>query len=67
MSSTLEATKLLDRSNIAEWPNPKPISTERVKVRMEHTDEKGNTTYGPIETGVVRNAKLHPEALTGRW
>jgi hypothetical protein len=63
MSSTLEATKLLDRSNIAEWPNPKPLAVERVTVRIQ----SGSTESFSQGEGFIRNAKLHPDALTGRW
>ena len=52
--------------NIEPMPNPKPLSVERVSVRMEHTDDNGKTTYGPVESGYVRNANLHPAAHTGK-
>jgi hypothetical protein len=39
---------------------------ERVSVRIERTDDNGNTTYGPVEAGYVVNAKVHPAAFTGR-
>jgi hypothetical protein len=65
MSSTLEATKLLDRSNIAEWPNPKPLPVERVSVRTPKGD--GTDAAFPSTEGFVRNANLHPDALLGRW
>jgi hypothetical protein len=61
-----DTTKMLDRSNIAEMPNPKGLSVERVSVSMEHTDDKGTTSYGPEERGFVRNASIHPEAVIGR-
>ena len=65
MSSTLEATKLLDRSNIAEWPNPKPLPVERVTVRISQGEGR-TEQHSQIESGFIRNAKLHPDALLGR-
>ena len=59
-----ETTRIFDRSNIAEWPNPKPLSTERVSVTTPGQDGKNN---GSKETGFIRNANVHPAALTGRW
>jgi len=59
-------TRVFDRSNIAETPNPKPISVQRVSVRMEHTDDNGVVSYGNWSEGVVKNANIHPAALTGR-
>jgi hypothetical protein len=66
MSTTIEATKLLDRSNIAEWPNPKPITTERVTVRISQGEGR-TEQHSQIESGFIRNAKLSPDALLGRW
>jgi hypothetical protein len=51
--------------NIQPWPNPKPLSTERVRVAMEKSE-----TAAPAGTtspyGYVRNANLHPAAHTGK-
>jgi hypothetical protein len=51
--------------NIAPMPNPKPISVERVTVRIAkgegHTEQHSQT-----ESGLIRNASLHPDALLGR-
>jgi hypothetical protein len=58
-----ETTKRLDRSNIAEMPNPKPIHVEKVAVTTPGQDGKnGNTT----EYGYITNANLSPDALIGR-
>jgi hypothetical protein len=62
--NAFEATKLLDRSNIAEWPNPKPLSTERVKVSI--CKGEGSDSAFPSTEGFIRNANLHPEAHTRR-
>ena len=52
--------------NIAPMPNPKPLSVERVTVRISMGE--GNTgQHSQTETGFIRNASLHPEALLGRW
>jgi hypothetical protein len=55
-----------DHRNTEPYPNPKPLTVERVSVRIERTDDNGNTTYGPVEAGYVVNAKVHPAAFTGR-
>ena len=62
---TIETTKIFDRSNVQEWPNPKPLSVERVNVRTPKGD--GTDSSFPSTEGFIRNAKLHPEALLGRW
>jgi hypothetical protein len=64
MNIAVETTKIFDRSNIAEMPNPKPISVERVAVTTPGQDGKNS---GAPEYGFVRNASLHPEAFTGKW
>ena len=61
---TIETTKIFDRSNIQEWPNPKPLSTERVSVTTPGQDGKNTNSR---ETGFIRNSSLHPVALTERW
>ena len=62
---TIETTKIFDRSNIAEWPNPKHLTVERVTVRVSKGE--GNTEqHSQTESGFIRNAKLHPDALTER-
>ena len=43
--------------NIQPMPNPKPLTTERVNV-----EENG----APSGYGYVRNAKVHPAAITER-
>jgi hypothetical protein len=58
----IDTTIILDRTNIAESPNPKPLTTERVSVRMNHTEEHA----GEVGYGFIRNTKLHPEALVRR-
>lgn len=67
--SNFEATKELkqgpDGINIEPWPNPKPLSVERVNVRTPKGD--GTDTAVPSTEGFIRNAKLHPDALLGRW
>jgi hypothetical protein len=66
--SNFEATKELkqgpDGINIEPWPNPKPLSVERVSVTTPGQDGKNN---GSKETGFIRNANVHPDALLGRW
>ncbi len=51
--------------NIQPYPNPKPLAVERVSVRISqgegHTEQ-----HSQMETGYIRNAKLHPDAHTGR-
>lgn len=61
--NVLDNTIVLDRSNIAEWPNPKPLTTKRVYVRMNHSENSEEQT-GEFGTGFIRNAKLHPKTLT---
>ncbi len=56
-------TKIFDRSNIAEMPNPKPIHVVRVTVTTPGQDGKNSSTQ---EYGFIRNANLHPEAIIGR-
>ena len=57
------STSMFDRSNIQETPNPKPLSVQRVSVRISKGDsESGGTT----EIGFIRNAQLDPAAHTGR-
>jgi hypothetical protein len=56
-------TKLFDRSNIAEMPNPKAIHVERVAVTTPGQDGKNGTS---VEFGFIRNSNLHPDALTER-
>jgi hypothetical protein len=52
--------------NIAPSPNPKHLTVERVSVRVSKGE--GNTeNHSQTETGFIRNASLHPEALLGRW
>jgi len=67
--SNFEATKELkqgpDGINIEPWPNPKPLSVERVKVSI--CEGEGSDSSFPSTEGFIRNAKLHPEALLGRW
>jgi hypothetical protein len=67
--SNFEATKELkqgpDGINIEPWPNPKPLSVERVSVNSLKGD--GTDTSFPSTEGFIRNAKLHPDALLGRW
>ena len=49
--------------NIEPSPNPKPLSVERVLV-----SEKTEKGEGPVEMGIVRNARLDPQAITSpRW
>ena len=55
--------KPFDRSNIAETPNPKPLSVQRVSVSMEKS-EKAAPSRVTSNFGFVRNANLHPEAHT---
>ena len=67
--SNFEATKELkqgpDGINIEPWPNPKPLSVERVKVSI--CKGEGSDSAFPSTEGFIRNANLHPDALTGRW
>ena len=67
--SNFEATKELkqgpDGINIEPWPNPKPLSVERVKVSI--CKGEGSDSSFPSTEGFIRNAKLHPETLLGRW
>jgi hypothetical protein len=51
-----------DHLNIEPMPNPKPLTTERVNVKPDHTEAGG----APAEYGFIRNAQLHPAALTER-
>lgn len=52
--------------NIAPSPNPKHLTVERVSVRVSKGE--GNTeNHSQTESGFIRNAKLHPDALLGRW
>ena len=53
-------TKLFDRSNIAEMPNPKAIHVERVAVTTPGQDGKNNGTQ---EIGFIRNSSVHPSAI----
>ena len=65
--STFEATKELkqgpDGINIEPSPNPKPLKVERINTPIlgEHGLVVG------YETLIIRNANLHPDALTERW
>jgi hypothetical protein len=60
-----EKTKILDRSNIADTPNPKHLTVEQVSVRI--TQGEGNTeNHSQVETGYIRNANLHPSAIAER-
>ena len=52
-------TNLLDRSNIAEMPNPKPIHVQRVRVTTPGQDGKSGHEQ---EYGFIRNDNLHPLA-----
>lgn len=56
-------TILLDRSNIQDMPNPKPIHVERVRVTTPGQDGKTGKTQ---EYGFIRNVNLHPLAHTER-
>ena len=49
--------------NIAPSPNPKHLTVERVTVRIQ----SGSTESFSQGEGFIRNAKLHPDALLGRW
>ena len=60
--STIETTKLFDRSNIAEMPNPKPLHVQRVRVTTPGQDGK----RGETEYGFIRNDNLHPSAIAER-
>ncbi len=53
--------------NLEPSPNPKPLTVERVSVRIETVDEKGNAKFSSDSTGYIRNASVHPVAHTGRW
>ena len=52
--------------NIAPSPTPKPISAERVTVRIAQGEGR-TEQHSQVESGFIRNAKLHPDALLGRW
>ena len=57
----------IDFSNLnsAPYPNPKPLTVERVSVRISKGE--GNTeNHSQVEIGFIRNTNLHPDALTGR-
>ena len=53
----------MDRSNIAETPNPKPLSVERVRTPIigDHGVVIG------YQTLIFRNANLDPAAIARRW
>jgi hypothetical protein len=52
--------------NIAPTPNPKPLTVERVNVRI--VKGEGNTEeHSQTEHGYIRNTCVHPEALLERW
>ncbi len=51
--------------NIAPSPNPKPLTVERVNVRIAKGE--GNTeNHSQVETGFIRNTFLSPDALLER-
>lgn len=52
--------------NIEPSPNPKPLHAERVTVRISKGEGR-TEEHSQTETGYIRNANLHPSALTGRW
>ena len=52
--------------NIAPMPNPKALSVERVAVRIAQGEGR-TEQHSQVESGFIRNAKLHPDALLGRW
>ncbi len=52
--------------NIQPMPNPKPLKVQRVDVRISHVDENGNALRHTDSTGFIRNANVHPAALTRR-
>jgi len=57
-------------TNIEPYPNPKPLTVQRVSVRLARTDEHGNTTYSNEGYGFITNAALDPHAHTTyglRW
>jgi hypothetical protein len=62
-----ETTKILKQGpegiNIEPMPNPKPLAVERVTVRIQ----SGSTESFSQGEGFIRNAKLSPDALLGRW
>lgn len=52
--------------NIAPSPNPKHLTVERVTVRVSKGEGR-TEQHSQIESGFIRNAKLSPNAHTGRW
>ena len=62
METTNTTSKMFDRSNVQEYPNPKPLTVERVmrEIRSETGAVVGH------ETLFIRNAHLDPAAHTGR-
>ena len=55
------ATKF-DRSNIVDYPNPKPLKVVRVNVQVSKGDNVDQ--YAATETAYIRNANVHPAAIT---
>jgi hypothetical protein len=60
---SIETTKIYDRSNIQDMPNPKPIHVQRVRVTTPGQDGKSGNSP---EYGYIRNDNLSPDALTER-
>ncbi len=52
--------------NIEPMPNPKPLKVLRVSVEMGKS-ETAAPSVGSSPYGFVRNANVHPAAITKRW
>lgn len=59
--------KVFDRSNIVDYPNPKPLKVIRVNVLVSKGE--GTDEFAATETAFIRNANvdISPAAIARRW